>query len=262
MRIRALILSMIVLSVVGYLRSSAPAHANRLQNVPTPSSTPDLVMTQVRKANTLTKADTAYMRAGDLTTPSLIPLDNIMQVAAGASHTCVLTTIGSVLCWGDNENGQLGDGTTKDRSTPRAVSGLQSGVSAISAGGGHTCAVTTAGGVLCWGYNWASQLGDGTTTDRSTPVAVSGLQSGIHTVSAGAAQTCAVTTTGGVLCWGAYGLDWWSSTGSYSSTPMAVSGLQSGVSAVSAGSYKTCAVTTAGSALCWGYNRPYSDLTF
>ena len=85
MRIRALILIMIVLSVVGYLRSSAPAHANRLQNVPTPSSTPDLVMTQVRKANTLTKADTAYMRAGDLTTPSLIPLDNIMQVAAGAS---------------------------------------------------------------------------------------------------------------------------------------------------------------------------------
>ena len=103
----------------------------------------------------------------------------LTQVSAGISHSCALTTAGGVKCWGYNFYGQLGDGSTAQRLTPIDVSGLTSGVAAIAAGGYHTCALTTACGVKCWGRNTEGQLGDGSTTQRLTPVIVSSLASGV-----------------------------------------------------------------------------------
>ena len=181
----------------------------------------------------------------------------VVAVTASYYHTCALTSGGAVLCWGANFNGRLGDGTTADRLTPVAVSGLSSGVVALSGGAHHTCAVTSVGAVLCWGANFDGQLGDGTTTDRLTPVAVSGLASGVVAVSAGLYHTCAVTSGGALTCWGnnANGqLGDGTTVPAYRPTPAPVTGLGIGVSAVAAGEGHTCALTTVGAVLCWGAN--------
>jgi alpha-tubulin suppressor-like RCC1 family protein len=92
-------------------------------------------------------------------------------ITAGESDSCGLDATGRAYCWGGNLQGQLGDGTTTDRSTPVAVSTAQT-FSAIAAGSGYTVALTSTGNAFAWGNNGAGQLGDGTTTSRSTPVAV------------------------------------------------------------------------------------------
>ena len=104
--------------------------------------------------------------------PGLGP--GVTATAAGGGHACAVTSAGGVKCWGTNEFGQLGDGTTADRSTPGDVSGLTSGVTAIAAGTFHTCAVMRAGGLKCWGLNAQGMLGDGTEEIRLRPVNVVG----------------------------------------------------------------------------------------
>lgn len=180
--------------------------------------------------------------------------------ARGLYHTCALSSAGGVSCWGYNAYGQLGDGTTISRTTPVPVVGLSSGVGAIAAGDYHTCAITNAGGVKCWGRNFNGQVGDGSTTDRSTPVDVSGLTSNLETVIAitgGNGHTCAVTHVGVVKCWGANG-NGQLGDGSTNQrlVPVNVS-LAGGATSVAAGKAHTCARTSSGGAKCWGYNGGY-----
>ena len=177
-------------------------------------------------------------------------------VSAGDSHTCAVTTAGGLKCWGNNSSGRLGDGTTTNRLTPVDVSGLTSGVAAVSAGYEHTCALTTAGGLKCWGKNGGSgRLGDGTMINRLTPVDVSGLTSGVAAVYAGLTHTCALTAAGGLKCWGS-NLHGQVGDGTTTNrlTPVDVSGLTSDVAAVHTSNNHPCAVTTAGGLKCWGYN--------
>jgi alpha-tubulin suppressor-like RCC1 family protein len=203
---------------------------------------------------------------GDGTTSGrFIPLDvlelwtGIGTIDAGGWHSCAVTKGGVGKCWGVNFSGQLGDGTTMSRSIPSDVAGLSNGVASISAAVEHTCALTSSGGVKCWGYNWYGQLGDGTGNSSTTPVDVVGLSNGTVVISSGQYHTCALTTGGGIKCWGSntfgqLGDGTGSHTNNFQPTPVEVIGLGSGVVAISSGMWHTCAVTTAGGVKCWGNN--------
>jgi len=178
----------------------------------------------------------------------------VKAISSGGNFSCALRA-GGVKCWGSNYTGQLGDGTTTNRTTPVDVAGLSSGVTRISAGEQHACALTSAGAVSCWGLNDAGQLGNGTTDASLVPVDVVGLGSGVTAISAGKDFTCAVTSGGGAKCWGSNtsaqlgdGTD-----GNNRLTPVDVLGLGSGVTAIAAGGYHSCAIA-AGVAKCWGLN--------
>ena len=131
------------------------------------------------------------------------------QIDAGSDYTCAVTTDNRAFCWGSGRQGQIGDGKTYLRFTPQAVAGGHL-FERVTTGEFHTCAETTLNRAYCWGlnqysdYNGAGGLGDGTTTQRLTPVAVAG---GLFfsQVSAGYSQTCGRTDAAVAYCWGTNG---------------------------------------------------------
>ncbi len=130
------------------------------------------------------------------------PLSAGPYISAGYNFTCGIAVGGAAYCWGLNEDGQLGDGTTTLRNVPVAVTGGLA-FARISAGLEHACALTGAGEIYCWGDNTWGQLGDGGTSDQTAPVAVAAPGGAMWAwVSAGENHTCAVTTGGVAYCWG------------------------------------------------------------
>ena len=114
-----------------------------------------------------------------------------------SDFSCALTIAGGVKCWGLNSSGQLGDGSFADSATPVDVTGLTSGVTQITLGLEHACALTNTGSAKCWGSNEDGQLGNGTFPTVppygiSMPVDVSGMDSGVAQITAGFAHTCAL----------------------------------------------------------------------
>lgn len=103
-------------------------------------------------------------------------LDAATQLSAGGQHTCAVRSGGSAWCWGRNSEGELGDVTLASRKVPVLVTSTASTVSQVSAGGFHTCAMISGGGVECWGFNASGQVGDGTAAHRTTPQLVVGVR--------------------------------------------------------------------------------------
>jgi len=179
----------------------------------------------------------------------------VRSVDVGYGHGCAVLDYGGVKCWGKNEGGQLGDGTTTWATQPIDVLGLNSGATAVTAAGYHSCALLAAGGVKCWGYNGYGQLGDDTSDDSYQPVDVVGLPAAARELSAGDQFVCAVLEDGTLMCWGG---NWRGQLGDGTTDgrlrPTAVVGLAGRAIAVSAGWTHACALLEDGSVQCWGDN--------
>jgi len=188
-----------------------------------------------------------------------VPLSGVVAIAAGYEYSLALKSDGTVWAWGLNKYGQLGDGTTTNRGSPVQVTGL-SGVVAIAAGGGysgHSLALKSDGTVWAWGRNNCGQLGDGTTTNRGSPIQVTGL-SGVVAIAAGYEHSLALSSDGTVWAWGANGGgQLGNGTTTNSSYPVHVrrttGEAQRGVIAIAAGAYHSLALA-GGMPLAWGYN--------
>jgi alpha-tubulin suppressor-like RCC1 family protein len=227
--------------------------------------------------------DNTYGEAGNNTTSPATQLSpvavytggvlsgvTLTQVHVGDDFACGLSSAGGAYCWGDNNDGQLGNGTTTNSSVPVAVttSGALSGVTltAISANRYTVCALSSTGTVYCWGADDFGQLGNGgSNTNSSVPVAVttSGTPMAgatIVQISTGWEHACALSSAGAVYCWGdnTYG-ELGNSTTTSSGVPVATAtdGVQA--AAVSAGEFETCGLTTTGAAYCVG-NDQYGQL--
>lgn len=179
-------------------------------------------------------------------------------LSAGMSINCGTTSIGAAYCWGNNSSGQIGDGFTADRLIPTLVA-APGGVSfaTVQAGGGVSCGLTFTGAVYCWGSGFDGQVGDGTNSNRLTPVPIAapvGVTFGQITTSV--FHTCGLSTTGQAYCWGFNGsVQLGDGTSTSRNTPTAVI-MPAGVSfiSISAGNDHTCGITSLGAMYCWGSN--------
>ena len=200
----------------------------------------------------------------DRTEPEAVDMTNVnsvfVKLTAGAFHTCGLTGSGQVYCWGNNDQGQLGNGTNDPTTvlTPTPVTqGLLHFVD-ISAGMFFTCALASTSQVHCWGANDYGQLGDGTgdssfvPTPVVQPVGVAFIDISTATVAANV-FACALATSGQVYCWG-HGANGTLGNGSNTSSPTPVEVDQGGLHFVSiaVGNGHACALTGGGQAYCWG----------
>lgn len=184
--------------------------------------------------------------------PPLLPT-SWTAVEGGLNHSCAISW-SRVSCWGDNSEGQLGDGSRNDTVGPVPVA-ISTAVNQVVTSRMHSCALEsdTPYRLFCWGNNAYGQLGDGTTTPRLVPVLASG-DVGWDSVSAGAWHTCGIRADGSLWCWGSntYG-QLGDGTTTQHPQPIRV-GIQTGWITVRAGGWHTCATRIDGSLWCWGHN--------
>jgi alpha-tubulin suppressor-like RCC1 family protein len=186
--------------------------------------------------------------------PIIIPgISGISQLSAGYNHSLALLLNGSVLAWGSNSYGQLGDGTTTDNNRPLLVPGI-TGACYVEGGGYDSFAILSNGSVLAWGSNMDGQLGDGTTAQRNSPVIVPGIQ-GIAKLSMSSNHTLALLSNGSVLAWGD---NYYGQLGDGTTTsryrPIIVPGVNDAVE-ISGGIFYSLVILSDGSLMGWGHNE-------
>jgi alpha-tubulin suppressor-like RCC1 family protein len=173
--------------------------------------------------------------------------------------TCALLVSGELRCWGNNDHGQLGDGTSEHRSIPTPVLGLPDGdeIVQLSSGGRHTNVLLASGRIMAWGLGDRGQLGNGQVGadyEEHSPVEVVGIPDGWKYLSGGYSFTCAIQEDDAAYCWGSNDMgQLGTGTLDNASQPAPVTGL-SGVATMTSGSYHACAIDTAGALWCWGRN--------
>ena len=178
-------------------------------------------------------------------------LTNVVAIAAGNDYSLALKSDGTVWAWGENNDGQLGNGNTTNSSVPVQV-GSFTGGTAIAAGGGQSLAVKSGGTVWAWGNNAVGQLGNGTATNSNTAIQTSGLTGGVS-VAAGLNFSLALKNDGTVWAWGSNAFEG-SGFGIASGTPAQVTGL-TGQTAIAAGSYHVLTLKNDGTVWTMGYNN-------
>ena len=204
--------------------------------------------------------------AGIPVTPNLVPVQKLSgitpetwaAVSAGDNHTVAIKTDGSLWAWGLNDRGQLGDGTTVNRSSPVVINSSETWT-AVSAGYEHSLAITNDGRLFTWGTNAYGQLGDATNTDRTIPVQIGPMAVGVtwDSAAAGFQHSMAITSDGRLFAWGYnfYGQlgDGSSGYGSDENAPVRIAPAETWI-AVSAGNNHTAAIKADGSMWTWGNN--------
>ena len=175
------------------------------------------------------------------------------EVFSRKGHSCALHQGGKISCWGNNDEGQLGNRTETDNWMPMEIVGITDATT-ITTGGGHTCALHQGGKISCWGNNDYGQLGNRTDADYWTPMEIVGITDAIA-ISAGGGYTCALHQDGTISCWGnndygqlGYETDTW-----WSSEPVEVVDITD-ATAISTGMEHACALHQDGKISCWGRN--------
>lgn len=193
--------------------------------------------------------------------PTDLPATTQMQISAivaGQAHTCAIDEASSDLhCWGSNAQGQIGDGSTDDRSLPSAI-GLTTPPRTVAAGDHHTCVIDANNSAYCWGDNSDGQAGINATDSHITaPTPVSGGHT-FRSVDGGARHTCGLTTSGAAWCWGSDAfaqLGRPSDTGGNVLEPVRVDSQQAFVRTI-ANDHSSCAITSNQEIVCWGETEP------
>ena len=187
-------------------------------------------------------------------------LSMVVSVASGAYSSCVTLSVSPwLMCWGDNTYGQLGDGTTANRSTPVTVPGLGGVPRAVAVGADFACsALDRMPWFICWGSNGRGQFGNGDLTGSANPVAAAGSwYASSVSLAAGDQFICARLSTGRVDCWGdnTYGqIGDGHASGGYVASPAHVDGPTNAIQ-ITAGSAHACAILADGTVRCWGNNN-------